>query len=161
MRRFSPLDWPALFQGPLLDVGSTCCLSDDPPPFFASAFGSWTIFWENSLGLAFALRFARQFRDEGYDYVHATWATAPGMAAYVLQQLSGQFYTLEAHAYDVFRDGGDALLGPKLQQASAIRSSTDATTHALRRASVSGVHGSRGVYSPGFSAADSLPYSCK
>ena len=40
-------------------------------------------------------------------------------------------YTLEAHAYDVFRDGGDAFLTTKLQAAQALRSSTDATSREL------------------------------
>lgn len=134
VRCFSPIDWLRIIPEGLywMWVRPAACQTI-LLHFLQARFGSWTNFGENSLGLAFALRFARQFRNEGYDYVHATWATAPGMAAYALQQLSGQVYTLEAHAYDVFRDGGDALLGPKLQQASAIRSSTDATTHALRR----------------------------
>lgn len=96
-------------------------------------YGSWTNLGENLLGAAFALRFARFFRARAYDAVHATWATAPGMAAYGLRLLIGQRYTLEAHAYDVFRDGGDAFLAEKLSGASALRSSTASTSDALKR----------------------------
>lgn len=95
-------------------------------------YGSWTNLGENLLGFAFAVRFARRFRRLKYTCAHATWATGPGMAVYVLKALTSQPYSLEAHAYDVFRDGGDALLATKLQAAEALRSSTEATTRALQ-----------------------------
>ena len=95
-------------------------------------YGSWTNWGENLLGFAFAVRFAKGFERAGYRCSHATWATGPGMAVYVLKQLTGLPYTLEAHAYDVFRDGGDAFLTTKLQAAQALRSSTDATTGELQ-----------------------------
>ena len=94
-------------------------------------YGSWTNCGENILGLLFAVRFARSIRAKHYDYTHACWATAPGMAAYVLRRLTEQKYTLEAHAYDVFRDGGDTLLKDKLTAAQAVRSSTDSTAQVL------------------------------
>lgn len=96
-------------------------------------YGSWTNYGENALGIAFGLRFARKFRNTGYTSVHATWATAPGMVVYLTDQLTGIGYTMEAHAYDVFRDGGDAFLEAKLAGARAIRSSTEVTAEALRQ----------------------------
>ncbi|MEM1223182.1 MAG: glycosyltransferase [Verrucomicrobiota bacterium] len=95
-------------------------------------YGSWTNYGENLIGLAFALRFARSFKKANYAYAHATWATAPGMAAFALRALIGQRYTLEAHAYDVFRNAGDAFLLDKLNDAWRVRSSTEATTNELR-----------------------------
>ena len=95
-------------------------------------YGSWINLGENWLGVAFAVRFARRFRRVEYRFSHATWATGPGMVVYALKALIGQPYTLEAHAYDVFRDGGDAFLKMKLQAAEALRSSTGATTRALQ-----------------------------
>ena len=95
-------------------------------------YGSWTNCGENLLGFAFAVRFARRFKRLEYTVSHATWATGPGMAVSALKALTGLPYTLEAHAYDVFRDGGDAFLDDKLQAADALRSSTEATTRELR-----------------------------
>ena len=82
VRCFSLMDWLRIIPESLywLWVQPAACQTI-LIHFFRARFGSWTNFGENSLGLAFALRFARQFRNEGYDYVHATWATAPGMAA--------------------------------------------------------------------------------
>jgi glycosyltransferase involved in cell wall biosynthesis len=95
-------------------------------------YGSLVNYGENVLGLAFAIRFARRFRQLGYGYTHATWATGPGMVVVLLHKLIGLDYTMEAHAYDVFRDGGDAFLCEKLSGACAIRSSTEATTAELK-----------------------------
>lgn len=106
-------------------------------------YQSWTNYGENLLGLAFAVRHARRFRSESYRYLHASWATAPGMAVFVMKALCGIQYTLEAHAYDVFRDGGDAFLIQKLAGAEAIRSSTEATADELRRRME--LHGINGV----------------
>lgn len=99
---------------------------------FSFGYGSWTNLAENLLGAAFAIRSARRFRDAQYHCSHATWATAPAMAAWVLQALIELPYTMEAHAYDVFRDGGDRFLVEKLRGAQAVRSSTEATSVALR-----------------------------
>lgn len=97
-----------------------------------SSYGSWTNRGENLLGFAFGISFAGRFARQNYDFVHATWATAPGMGVWLLSQLIDVRYTLEAHAYDVFRDGGDLFLREKLSSAEAIRSSTEATSRALR-----------------------------
>jgi colanic acid/amylovoran biosynthesis glycosyltransferase len=96
-------------------------------------YGSWTNYGENLLGVAFAVRFAREFRGRSYRCSHATWATGPGMAVWTFKQLIDLPYTLEAHAYDVFRDGGDRFLAEKLAEAQAIRSSTESTAAELRR----------------------------
>ena len=87
---------------------------------------------ENALGLAFALRFARAFAGH-YTSVHGTWATAPGAGALGLQALVGLEFTLEAHAYDIYRNGGDARLIRKLRAARSIRCSTESAAAEIRR----------------------------
>ena len=87
---------------------------------------------ENALGLAFAFRYARDFEDRCLP-AHGTWATAPGMAAYAINALTSVPYTLEAHAYDIFRMGGDAHFGTKVLDARRIRSSTDSAAGEIRR----------------------------
>lgn len=114
-----------LFRRPRVVLGTVCKL-------LPIGYGSWTNYGENALGIAFGLRFARNFRDAGCTSIHATWATAPGMVVALVDQLTGIGYTMEAHAYDVFRDGGDAFLTAKLAGARAVRSSTDATAAELR-----------------------------
>ena len=98
---------------------------------FAKRYGSWINFAENLLGFAFGVCFARRFIRHDYRCAHATWATGPGMAVYVLKDLTGLSYTMEAHAYDVFRDGGDAFLVHKCKEAKALRSSTETTRRKL------------------------------
>jgi len=88
-------------------------------------YRSWTNYGENILGTAFALSFARRFRAANYRGMHATWATGPAMVAFLKDQLIGGGYTLEAHAYDIFRRGGDAFLLEKIQAADGVRVSTE------------------------------------
>lgn len=120
---FELLYW--LFRRPRVVLGTFVKL-------WPLGYGSWTNYGENALGIAFGFRFARKFRAAGCTSIHATWATAPGMVVWLVDQLTGIGYTMEAHAYDVFRDGGDAFLETKLAGARAIRSSTEATAAELR-----------------------------
>lgn len=134
VRHFRGMDWVLVWfelliwmiRKPLVTLRLLAMLN----PF---RYRSLINYGENALGLAFAVRFARAFSKEGFAFCHGTWATAPGMAAYALLQLIGQAYTLEAHAYDVFRNGGDAYLVRKLSAAQALRSSTEATAGELRQ----------------------------
>lgn len=85
---------------------------------------------ENLLGLGFALVHARRLgRQSGI--LHAAWATAPGAAVQLIKALTGRPYCQGAHAYDVFRDSGDWWLESKLQGASLVVTSTQATAEAL------------------------------
>lgn len=79
---------------------------------------------EQWLGLAAGLRWARPWAKAAVR--HAVWASAPATALWVAQQLTGAGYSFGAHAYDLFEDGGDALLGPKLATATVVRTSTHA-----------------------------------
>ncbi|MGD1983661.1 MAG: glycosyltransferase [Chromatiaceae bacterium] len=101
------------------------------PRLFGSLPGSGLNLLENLLGLGFALTHAHQLSDRGR-VLHAAWATAPGAAAQLIAALCNRPFTLGAHAYDVFRDGGDWWLEEKLRQAAMVVTSTEATATALR-----------------------------
>lgn len=86
---------------------------------------------EVMLGLGYGIIKARQFAHEQPHLLHAVWATMPSTAALVLHQLTGIPFSMGAHAYDVFRDGGDWLLPEKLKAARLIHTTTRATQRAL------------------------------
>ena len=93
----------------------------------------WINRFETLLGMAFAVVWAPHFRRMPSVPVHAVWATAPATASLLLQGLTGRPFTMGAHAYDVFRDGGDWLLDTKLKTARLIHTSTEATRSELLR----------------------------
>lgn len=101
------------------------------PKLFGSRPGSGLNLLENLLGLGFALTHAHQLGDGGRG-LHAAWATAPGTAAQLIGALRNRSFTLGAHAYDVFRDGGDWWLEEKIRQAAMVVTSTQTTATALR-----------------------------
>ena len=82
---------------------------------------------ETFLALGFALVRARRLEGEGYVLCHAVWATMPATAALVLKKLVGLEYSMGAHAYDVFRRGGDWLLSRKLREAAFVRTTSVST----------------------------------
>ena len=86
---------------------------------------------ENFWGFAWALHQADSIRRQPPDLIHATWGTMPAAAALALHQLTGLPYSMEAHAYDVFKYGGDWLLDEKMRHARFIRTSTHATREQL------------------------------
>ncbi|MDR2862396.1 MAG: hypothetical protein LBV54_00760, partial [Puniceicoccales bacterium] len=69
---------------------------------------------ENLLGLAFALYKADFFRADPPALFHAVWGTMPAAAAWLLHEITGIPFSMGAHAYDIFRDGGDWTLRQKL-----------------------------------------------
>ncbi len=91
-------------------------LWNKPVPYFQN----WQ---ENFLGLGFAIINAHRFKRESPDRLHAPWATMPSAAALLLSRLTGIPYSMEGHAYDLFREGGDWLLSQKLKNARIIRTS--------------------------------------
>ncbi len=91
---------------------------------------------ETLLGLAFALCYATHFSRAEHrpDIFHAAWATMPATAAQFLRDLTGIPFSMGAHAYDVFRNGGDWLLSSKLGDAVLVITSTESTRkHLLAR----------------------------
>jgi glycosyltransferase involved in cell wall biosynthesis len=92
---------------------------------------SWLNFWENMLGAGFACVYARSFRRDPPDLVHAAWSGAPATAAWLLWRMNGQRFTAGAHAYDVFEHGGDWWLREKLEAALLVHTSTELARAAL------------------------------
>jgi len=86
---------------------------------------------ETFLGLSFALVKADSFRRQKYSQIHGIWATMPTSAALGVHLLTDIKFSMDAHAYDVFRDGGDWLLSKKIQQAQFIRTSSRSTARRL------------------------------
>ena len=86
---------------------------------------------ENFWGFAWALQHADTLLHQQPHLIHATWGTMPAAAALALHVLTGLPYSMEAHAYDVFKHGGDWLLEEKMRHAKFIRTSTRATYNQL------------------------------
>ncbi len=82
---------------------------------------------ETFLGFGFGIVRAECFRRQGFTRCHAVWSTMPATAALVIRKLVGIEFSVGAHAYDVFRDGGDCLLDLKLSEAVLVRTSSEAT----------------------------------
>ena len=99
---------------------------------FGSLPGSGLNVLETLLGLGFGLCHAHQFSDSTR-VLHAAWATAPGTAAQLIAALNRRHFCQGAHAYDVFRDGGDWWLTAKLRAARLIVTSTESTGRELVR----------------------------
>lgn len=91
-------------------------------------FQNWN---ETFLALGFALVEARKIEHKKYDLIHGVWATMPATSVFALNQLIDVPYSMGAHAYDVFRKGGDWLLPLKLQNASFIRTSSSSTAQRI------------------------------
>jgi len=87
-------------------------------------FGNIVNGLETWLGLGAGLRWARAMTKSPPQALHAVWASAPATAAWVIHELTGLPYSFSGHAYDLFEDGGDALLAEKIRTATWIRSST-------------------------------------
>lgn len=94
---------------------------------------SWLNFWENMLGAGFACLFAREFRRDPPDLVHAAWGGGPATAAWLLWRLDGHRFSAAAHAYDIYEHGGDWWLREKLEHAAFVHTSTDMARAALIR----------------------------
>ena len=89
---------------------------------------------ENFWGFAWALQNADELLRQPPGLVHATWGTMPAAAALALHVLTGLPYSMEAHAYDVYKHGGDWLLDEKMRHARFVRTSTRSTRDRLLQA---------------------------
>jgi len=96
----------------------------------------WINFWENMLGAGFAAIHAGHFRELRPARIHAVWATGPAAAAWLLWRLDGHAYSAAAHAYDIYRHGGDWWLLEKLLPARFVHTSTDMAAATLRERGV-------------------------
>lgn len=89
-------------------------------------------FLETMLGFGYGICNFLSYRKDPPARFHGIWATAPTSAALMLSSLTGIPFSMEAHAYDVFEDGGDWYLEDKLKRAVMIRSSTENTMRRVR-----------------------------
>ncbi len=94
--------------------------------FFGRPIPSWKNLGETLVGLGFAITHAAFLgrREHRPDLFHAVWATMPATAAQLISKLIDIPFTMGAHAYDVYQDGGDWLLPSKLEDAALIVTST-------------------------------------
>ena len=83
-----------------------------------------------ALGSAAALR-ERAARGDGVAWLHGAWATAPATAALALSRLLGVPFSFGAHAYDLYRHGGDPLLPLKLQRSRFVHTTTQANVESM------------------------------
>ncbi|MGF1452121.1 MAG: glycosyltransferase family 4 protein [Opitutales bacterium] len=80
---------------------------------------------ETLYGYAFALVKAEHFEKRRRpDLIHCVWATMPATAGWLLSRLVGIPFSMGAHAYDVFKEGGDRLLDLKVREARLIHTTT-------------------------------------
>ena len=92
---------------------------------------SWINFGENWRGIGCAVLLARELKNEGIARTHAVWATMPAAAAWVIRKMTGIPFTMGAHAYDVFENGGDWLLPLKARDAALVHCSTQAAKNRI------------------------------
>lgn len=91
---------------------------------FHSAVSDILNFGENLLGMGFALLRARRFERQHNIHLHGVWATGPAAAAWLISRLTGHPFSFAAHAYDLYKSGGDGLLAWKARDARFVRVST-------------------------------------
>ncbi len=89
--------------------------------------------WFHTLwGAAYAVCNAEKFRRSDITHFHGAWATAPATAAAILAHLTGRPFSFGAHAYDVYRHGGDPFLVPKLLAAAFVHTTTEQNIRTFR-----------------------------
>jgi glycosyltransferase involved in cell wall biosynthesis len=89
--------------------------------------------WFHALaGFFLAIVRADYCRRAGIDLFHGAWATAPATAAAILARLCGKPFSFGAHAYDLYRHGGDAFLDWKLRHAAFVHTTTLANVAHLK-----------------------------
>jgi glycosyltransferase involved in cell wall biosynthesis len=81
--------------------------------------------------LGFALVEAHRIKSKNFQILHGVWATMPATAAYAISNLTDIPFSMGAHAYDLFRQGGDWLLREKFEHASFIRTSSKSSANRL------------------------------
>jgi len=94
------------------------------------AFEGWFM---TTWGAAYAVARRRALLRTRPDHFHGAWATAPATIAMVLAREAGLGFSFGAHAYDVYRDGGDPLLRIKLRSGRFVHTTTEQTREHLLR----------------------------
>ena len=103
--------------------------------FVEQPMPSWKNLGETLIGICFAITHAALLSKQGRrpDFVHGVWATMPATAAQLLAKLTGIPFTMGAHAYDIYQNGGDWLLPGKLADAALVVTSTEMVREELLR----------------------------
>ncbi|MBH53258.1 MAG: colanic acid biosynthesis glycosyltransferase WcaL [Opitutaceae bacterium] len=115
--------WAVLQKPKILFAAIGKLLSGRPP--------SVVNFFETLLGMGFAfIRWVSLGRDPP-DLIHGIWATSPVSAAFFLSDLIEVPFSMGAHAFDVFEDGGDWHLKDKLSKALLVHTSSQSTQRQL------------------------------
>ena len=83
------------------------------------------------IGLSFAILYAGRFSRQRPSHFHATWATMPATAAMLLSKLTGVPFSMGAHAFDIYANGGDWLLPEKLSESTFVHTTTEAAERYL------------------------------
>ncbi len=132
VRRFSKLNlFRLIWVLPLAFFLKPRVMSGNLKWFLARRPPSLLNFLENLLGYGFALAQWFEVEKNKPDLIHGTWATSPASAAYLLSVLTGIPFSMGAHAYDVFENGGDWHLAEKLRRTSLLHTTSQNTCQAL------------------------------
>lgn len=118
------LPWE-LLRNPRLWIKGLTLMSGKP-------WRGWDNVWINLLGVVFALLKASEFRQKKIVHFHGVWATGMTTAAALLARMTGGTYSMGAHAFDIYRRGGDFFLSEKLKRATFVHTTTVAAQNYLQ-----------------------------
>ncbi|MFZ5806165.1 MAG: glycosyltransferase family 4 protein [Verrucomicrobiota bacterium] len=88
-------------------------------------------FFANAWGVIVGITFVQTLKRLNVQICHGAWATLPATAAAVSARILGIPFSMGAHAYDIYRDGGDAFLKEKLSAAAFTHTTTQANVKYL------------------------------
>lgn len=86
---------------------------------------------ENLLGFGAAICMEKEYRSRDIAEFHAVWGSMPATTAWLLSELLNVRFSMAAHAYDIFEQGGDRWLKQKLRAATWVQTSTSYAMHHL------------------------------
>jgi len=92
---------------------------------FFSRYPNRTNWLENLLGFGAGIALEGRYRRNPPSEFHAVWGSMPAATAWILRDLMRIPFSMAAHAYDIFEDGGDRWLSAKLRAAHWVQTSTD------------------------------------
>lgn len=94
-------------------------------------WNSFENFWANVWGLFTGIAFAKEMRKGKIQMAHGAWATLPATTAAVCARFLHIPFSFGAHAYDLYRHGGDGFLREKLGFAAFVHTTTQANVNHL------------------------------
>jgi colanic acid/amylovoran biosynthesis glycosyltransferase len=96
-------------------------------------FRSAENFFASMWAAIYAVCRAARFRVSRPDILHGVWATESATAAAILSRLCGIPFSFGAHAFDIYKQGGDAFLDAKLAAAAFVHTTTQTNVVYLRQ----------------------------